>query len=310
MKVFYSDTFELPLPASHRFPMAKYRLLRERIVGAAIADIDLQIPDAARDDQLLLAHAPDYVSRVTAGELSALEVRRIGFPWSPQMVERSRRSVGASIAAGLAALDEGVAVNLAGGTHHAMPDSGQGYCVFNDAAVAARVLQGANRARNVLFIDLDVHQGNGTATAAAGDKTLFAFSIHCEKNFPFRKTPGDLDIALPERTGDDVYLKSLESSLELIRWRFRADAAFYLAGADPFAGDRLGRLSLSKDGLRERDRMVLEFCRCESIPCAVAMSGGYAPNVDDIVDIHFATVLTAVEFQLKSATTGVVESTR
>ncbi len=309
MKVFYSDTFELPLPENHRFPMAKYRLLRERIAELQLVDLQLLIPDPATDAQLALVHHAEYLQRATEGELTELEIRRIGFPWSPQMVERSRRSVGASIAAGRAALDEGVGVNLAGGTHHAFPDAGQGYCVFNDAAVAARQLQREGRAQQVLFIDLDVHQGNGTAAIARSDPTLFSFSMHCEKNFPFRKESGDLDIPLPAGAGDDRFLETLEQTLQRMPRTFQPDLVFYLAGADPYAGDRLGQLALSKTGLRQRDGLVFDYCRSESLPCAVAMSGGYAPQIDDIVDIHFATVMAALGVARQVAATGGIRST-
>ena len=198
MKIFYSDTFELPLPPKHRFPMAKYRLLRERIAESAdFADSQLLVPAGATDEELATVHDPDYIQSVRRGTLTDLEIRRIGFPWSTGLMERSRRSVGASIEAGRAALDCGVSVNLAGGTHHAFPDAGQGYCVFNDATVAARVLQTEGLIEKALFVDLDVHQGNGTACVARDDEHLFAFSIHCEKNFPFRKEVSDLDVALP-----------------------------------------------------------------------------------------------------------------
>lgn len=311
MRIWYSDTFELPLPENHRFPMAKYRLLRERVAGAAVEHgFRLLIPEAASDQQLLRVHHADYLSRVVQGELSSLEVRRIGFPWSPAMVERSRRSVGASIAASRAALQDGVAVNLAGGTHHAFPDAGQGYCVFNDVAVAARDLQSRGLARRILFVDLDVHQGNGTAAIAAPDSGLFAFSIHCEENFPFRKTPGDLDISLPAGAGDEAYLQALDSGLEQIRQRFDPDVVFYLAGADPFAGDRLGRLELGKPGLVRRDEQVLQFCAALSVPCVVVMAGGYAPDIADIVDIHFHTVLAAARFRRDGPCTGQSRLTR
>ncbi len=303
MKIYYSDTFELPLPENHRFPMSKYRLLRERIAAAAaFDDAKLLIPSAATDQQLLLVHDPEWMRKVVDGDLSDIEERRIGFPWSPQMVERSRRSVGASIAAGRAAMQQGIGVNLAGGTHHAFPDAGQGYCVFNDSLVAARVLQSEGLLGNVLFIDLDVHQGNGTAAVACDDTNLFSFSMHCEKNFPFRKTTSDLDISLPPGTGDDEYHTRLQEALNEIDSRFDADLVFYLAGADPFSGDRLGQLGLSKAGLQQRDEMVMRFCERQGWPVALAMAGGYAPNIDDIVDIHFATVCIAKEFfALKSA---------
>lgn len=304
MKIYYSDTFELPLPPGHRFPMSKYRLLRERVAASDVNELELLIPDAATDEQLALVHHPDYIRRVADGRLSDLEIRRIGFPWSPAMVERSRRSVGASINAGRSACVDGISVNLAGGTHHAFSDSGQGYCVFNDTAVAARVIQAEGLARRVLFIDLDVHQGNGTAAITQGDDTLFSFSIHCEKNYPFRKGTSDLDVELKQGTGDSEFLDCLERALHEVDLRFDADFVFYLAGADPFVGDRLGLLTLSKFGLEKRDRMVFEFCRQRNLPCAVSMSGGYAKNVDDIVDIHFNTVLAALAFCTPESTTG------
>lgn len=294
MKLFYSDTFELPLPASHRFPMAKYGRLRQRVLGAAwAADCSLELPPAATWDELLRVHEETYLQRVFAGELSDLEQRRIGFPWSEKMVERCRRSTGASIAAARAAKRDGVAVNMAGGTHHAMPDAGSGYCVFNDVAVAARALQHEGQARRVLFVDLDVHQGNGTAAVTTDDSTLFSFSMHGDNNFPFRKTASDLDVALPDGTGDDDYLAALDGALTQIAVKFPADFVFYLAGADTWAGDRLGKLAVSKVGLQARDEMVLEWCRKRQVPIAICMAGGYAPDIDDIVDIHFQTIEAA-----------------
>ncbi len=296
MKIYYSDTFELPLPEKHRFPMSKYRLLRERIAGSAeFTMAHLQLPRAATDDQLVLVHHRQYVQRVADGQLTDLEIRRIGFPWSPELMERSRRSVGASIEAGRTAIHERVSVNLAGGTHHAFPDAGQGYCVFNDVVVAARVLQQEGLIKNALFIDLDVHQGNGTAAIAVTDESLFSFSMHCEKNFPFRKSTGDLDVSLPEKTEDEAFLQALSSALVTIEQKFDADIVFYLAGADPYAGDRLGHFRLTKNGLAKRDKLVFEFCHRHQLPVAVAMAGGYAPNIDDIVDIHFESVRQALE---------------
>ncbi len=292
MKLFYSDTFELPLPDSHRFPMAKYRLLRERIAQSEL-NVELLIPPAATDDQILLVHSPDYLRKIKTGELSALEQRRIGFPWSEKMVERSRRSTGATIAAGFAAAQDGMAFNLAGGTHHAFANAGQGYCVFNDTCVAAKTLQSAGVIKTALVVDCDVHQGNGTASIAVGDPSLFAFSMHCGKNFPFQKTDGDLDVALPPGTGDDIYISQLEQSLKQIWSRLSPDMVFYLAGADPFLEDRLGQLCLSRAGLRERDRLVFDYFRDRSVPVATCMAGGYADNVHTIVDLHFATVATA-----------------
>jgi acetoin utilization deacetylase AcuC-like enzyme len=254
------------------------------------------VPDAASDQQLELAHDRSYVQRVCAGELTPHEVRRIGFPWTPQLVERSRRSVGSTIGAGRAALRDGIAVNLAGGTHHAGPDWGQGYCVFNDAAVAARTLQAEGLVQRVVVLDCDVHQGNGTAAITAGDPTIFTFSIHGARNFPFHKEESDLDIGLEDDTEDEAYLEALEMGLRRAIDRAEAELAIYLAGADPFAGDRLGRLALSKAGLAARDRMVFDTCREAGLPVVVTMAGGYGRDVLDTVDIHFQTVCLAAEY--------------
>jgi acetoin utilization deacetylase AcuC-like enzyme len=299
MKVFYTDHFVLPLPSEHRFPMLKYQRLREGVVAEEIvAPENLLIPAAATDEQILRAHDADYVERVKIGTLTAKELRRIGFPWSPEMVERSRRSSGATMAACRAALEDGVAVNLAGGTHHAFRDHGEGYCVFNDSAIAARAMQAEGRARRVVILDCDVHQGNGTAAILAGDSSIFTFSIHGAKNFPFHKEVSDLDIELEDGTGDTVYLDLLEEGVTRALALANADLAIYLAGADPYMGDRLGRLKLTMEGLAARDRLVLGMCRAEGLPVAVTMAGGYAHNVEDIVAIHLQTVRIAAELSV------------
>ena len=272
--------------------MTKYRLLRERIAASAL-DVELLIPPAATDDQLLLAHTREYLDKIKTGVLSPLEQRRIGFPWSEKMVERSRRSTGATIAAGFAAAEFGMAFNLAGGTHHAFADSGQGYCVFNDTCVAAKVLQSTGVISTALIVDCDVHQGNGTSAIATNDASLYSFSMHCSKNFPFQKTDGDLDVALPPGTQDTDYLRLLAESLDQIGVSFKPDIVFYLAGADPFKEDRSGQLSLSQQGLITRDKIVFDYFRDRSIPVATCMAGGYADDVDKIVDLHFATVEAA-----------------
>ena len=296
MKAFYSDHFVLPLPENHRFPMQKYARLRQR-VRAVLPEVELAVPGAASDGQLALAHEPDYIRRVASGALDAAEVRAIGFPWSEAMVERSRRSAGATIAACRAALGEGVAANLAGGTHHAARARGAGYCVFNDAAVAARVMQAdaaASRARlRVSVIDLDVHQGDGTAQILAGDDSVFTLSMHGETNFPFRKQVSDLDVALPDGTGDEEYLAHLDRALEDLAARFDPQVIIYLSGADAHENDRLGKLALTMEGMRARDGRVFGFAERLGIPIAVAMAGGYGRDIDLTVELHLQTVRAA-----------------
>lgn len=277
--------------------MDKYRRLRRHVATSDAHRNDvLLVPPAATDDQLRLCHDADYIARVVEGSLSTPEIRRIGFPWSPKMVQRSRRSTGATIAASRSALVDGIAANLAGGTHHALADAGEGYCVFNDAAVAIRTLQSESLIKRACVIDLDVHQGNGTASILAGDTSAITMSMHGAKNFPLRKVPSDLDVPLDDGTDDDAYLEKLSQALgTLDRWRADGefDLAIYLAGADPYVGDRLGRMCLSKSGLAERDRTVLQWCIDRTIPVAIAMSGGYASDIDEIVAIHAATLQIA-----------------
>ncbi len=297
MRAFYSDTFVLPLPPEHRFPMSKYTLLRQRVIQENILSPDnLHVPDPATDEQLLRAHLPDYVYRATNGLLTDREMRRIGFPWSPAMIERSRRSSGATIAACRAALVEGVAVNLAGGTHHAFPDHGAGYCVFNDAAVGARAMQAEGRVKRVVIIDCDVHQGDGTAAIFAGDSSVFTFSVHGANNFPLEKQKSDLDVELPDWATDEMYLAAVEEGTRRAIAMANAELAIYLAGADPYEGDRLGRMKVSMAGLAQRDEIVFGLCREAGLPVAVAMAGGYARNVDDIVTIHTQTIRTAARY--------------
>jgi acetoin utilization deacetylase AcuC-like enzyme len=291
VKVFYSDHFVLPLPQGHRFPMIKYSMLRERVASSGTcAPGEMRVPRAVSDEEILRAHEGGYLRRVVSGTLTRKEMRRIGFPWSERMVERSRRASGGTLGACLAALEDGFAANLAGGTHHAFADRGEGYCVFNDSAIAARAVQAGDLVERVVVLDTDVHQGNGTAAILCGDRAVFTFSIHGAKNFPFHKEQSDLDVALPDGADDGEFLDALEEGLERALEESRAELAIYLAGADPYADDRLGRLSVSKEGLAERDRLVLESCRARGIPVAVTMAGGYARNVSDTVDIHFRSV--------------------
>lgn len=291
MKVFYSDHFVLPLPEEHRFPMVKYSMLRERVAKAGVCGPgEMRVPRPVSDAEILRSHEEAYLRRVVDGTLTEKEMRRIGFPWSERMVERSRRASGGTLGACLAALEEGFAANLAGGTHHAFAERGEGYCVFNDSAIAARAVQAEGLVEQVVVVDTDVHQGNGTAAILGGDPSVFTFSIHGARNFPFRKEESDLDVALPDGADDGEYLDALEGALEKALDRSGAQLAIYLAGADPYEDDRLGRLRISKAGLAERDRLVLESCRERGIPVAVTMAGGYAREVDDTVDIHFQSI--------------------
>ncbi len=300
MRAFYSGQFVLPLPPNHRFPMGRYALLRERMAHELPAVQMLEAPRAS-DGELALAHTPQWISAISDGSVSAEAMRQIGFPWSQAMVERSRRSTGATIAACRSALIEGLGANLAGGTHHASASQGAGFCVFNDAAVAARLMQ-AEHARlrrtplHVAVIDLDVHQGNGTASIFRSDPSVFTLSIHGHKNFPFRKERSDLDVDLPDGCGDAAYLEALEVALGELDQRFRPGLVIYLAGADPFERDRLGRLKLSFDGLEARDRRVFDWAWQRRIPLAFAMAGGYASDITDTVRIQLATFSVGLEY--------------
>lgn len=311
MQAFHSDQFVLPLPAGHSFPMGKYRLLRDS-VERGLPGIRVTEAQPATDGELALAHDPAWIEAVAQGTTSAAQQREIGFPWSERMVERSRRSVGATVQAARAALfgregklAEGIAANLAGGTHHAYAHKGSGYCVFNDVAVAARLMQaewhrhhGQSRPMlRVFVIDLDVHQGNGTAAIFADDPTVFTFSMHGAKNFPFRKEASDLDVDLPDGCTDAAYLAALDEALATA-WSRQADAppglAFYLAGADPHEDDRLGRLKISSAGLTERDRRVLRALAQRGLPVAVSMAGGYGRDLATTVAIQHQTLALAL----------------
>ena len=302
MQVFSNHRFSVDLPTGHSFPMPKYQLLRDR-VEAECSDLRLQEAEPASEGELALAHTPEYIHAVLAGTLSAAAQREIGFPWSERMATRSQRSVGATIAAARAALAEGVAVHLAGGTHHAYADKGSGYCVFNDVVVAARLMQAEVFRRQrcglrVWVIDLDVHQGNGTAAILRDDASVFTLSLHGARNFPFRKEASDLDVDLPDGCTDGPYLQALDAALAE-SWRRQCaggDApglAFYLAGADPHEDDRLGRLKLSADGLAERDQRVLRFLRQRRVPVALTMAGGYGRDIHTTVALQLHTVRLA-----------------
>ena len=297
MKVFYTDTFPIPLPESHNFPKDKYYLLRKRILERLDDQlIDLRIPEPASIEAILRVHDAEYIRRLFEGELTDKEIRRVGLPWSPQIVRRTRYSVGATIAACRAAISDGVAVNLGGGTHHAFYDRGQGFCWLNDSVIAARAMQAEGLAENILIVDCDVHQGDGTAAITTDDTTIFTFSIHGKNNFPYHKETSDLDIELEDATDDRTYLDALEKGLTASTQRFNADLVIYLAGADPYRKDRYGRLALTKAGLGRRDRIVLGRLNENRLPVAVTMAGGYAPDIQDIVDIHFQTIETVLEY--------------
>lgn len=300
MQVFYSTQFVLPLPPGHRFPMGKYQLLRDRLADE-VAGLELAQAPAATDGELALVHSPAYIRAIDEGSVDPKVMREIGFPWSPQMVERSRRSVGATISACRAAFADGVAANIAGGTHHAYADRGGGFCVFNDAAVASRLMQAEwlrSKARplKVAIVDLDVHQGNGTARIFRDDESVFTFSMHGSKNFPFRKETGDLDVGLPDGCGDDEYLGALEQGLQQLDARFDPGLVIYLAGADPHEGDRLGRLKLTWDGLQARDRRVFDWAWERGLPLAFAMAGGYGTRIEDTVQVQVNTFRVAAQY--------------
>jgi len=313
VQAYYADNFVLPLPSGHRFPMRKYGLLRERVANE-LPEVQLRQAPSASDGELALAHTPAYIAAITCGTLPAPSQREIGFPWSPAMAERARRSAGATLTAARAALGlvastraEGVAANLAGGTHHAYAGRGGGFCVFNDSAVAARLMQAewarrhgqTKRPLQVAVIDLDVHQGNGTASIFSQDASVFTLSLHGEKNFPFRKEASDLDVELPDGCLDAPYLQALEQALDELERRFEPGLVLYLAGADPYEGDRLGRLALSFDGLEARDRRVFDWAWQRRIPLAFSMAGGYGVNIDETVEVQMNTYRVALQYWRK-----------
>ena len=294
LHLWSSARYAIPLPEGHRFPMAKYGLLRERVLAEGLVEPErLHDPGRAPVEDLLLVHTPAYVDGVTHGTLPHEMQRRIGLPWSPAFVERAYRVVRGTCEAAAAALEHGVAMNLAGGTHHAFADHGEGFCTFNDVAIAIRLLRREGRIRRAAVVDLDVHQGNGTHAIFAGDPDVFTFSMHGGKNFPFRKIPGTLDVELEDGTSDDAYLECLSAHLPAVLARSAPDLVVYLAGADPHEGDRLGRLALGFEGLARRDAMVLEACREVGLPVCITIAGGYGRDVRDTVQVHVNTVRIA-----------------
>jgi acetoin utilization deacetylase AcuC-like enzyme len=288
MRAFAHDLFSYPLPEGHRFPLDKYRLVREsaeRLDGVRVLDAE-----AATWEQLRRSHSDDWLVRVRDGRLERREQLALGLPWSPELVERSRRSTGATVMAARAALEEGVAANLGGGTHHAFADAGRGFCVFNDVVTALRDLRAEGRVRRVLVVDVDVHQGDGTHSLLAGDAEAFTLSVNGWRNYPFRRVPGDLEVDLPDGTGDERYLEELGAALPEALRRARPELCFVLAGADPYEGDRLGRLALTKRGLRDRDVLVRDALAAAGVPVCLTLAGGYAKDIRDTVEINVNTL--------------------
>jgi len=297
LHLWSSAAYAIPLPHGHRFPMPKYALLRDAVLAAGLVTRErLHDPGRVAREDLLLVHTPEYVDAVTTGTLPHAEQRRIGLPWSEAFVERAYRVVRGTCEAAEAALVHGVAMNLAGGTHHAFPDRGEGFCTFNDVAVAIRRLQRGGHVRRACVVDLDVHQGNGTHACFAGDASVYTFSVHGAKNFPFHKVPGTLDVELDDGTGDDEYLARLAEHLPRVLRDAAPDLVVYLAGADPHERDRLGRLRLTFEGLMRRDAMVLESCRDVGLPVCLTIAGGYGRDVHDTVAVHVNTVRVASQF--------------
>jgi acetoin utilization deacetylase AcuC-like enzyme len=291
MRAWSSARFGVPLPPGHRFPIGKYALVRDQVVRAGLLPPEaIEEPDRTSVADLALAHTAEWIEAIERGTLSAEACRRLGFPWSPELRERALRTVQGTVEASRDALRSGAGLNLAGGTHHAFADRGEGFCVFNDAAVAILAARRDGLLGRAAIVDLDVHQGNGTASIFAGDESVFTFSMHGEKNYPLRRERSDLDVELPDGTGDEAYLERLAGSLDMVLDRSRPDLVAYLAGADPFAGDRFGRLGLTFEGLRLRDRMVFEACRRRGLPVVVTLAGGYGRELADIARIHLATV--------------------
>ena len=295
MKVFYSPNYYADIGDGHVFPIRKFELVRDRLLQeGTLEPEDLVEPEPASIAQVLQVHTEDYLTRLRAGALNKSEIRRLGLPWSESLVRRSFYAVGGTIAAAQTAIETGIGSNLAGGTHHSFADRGEGFCVLNDVAIAIRTLQRDLKLRRSAIVDCDVHQGNGTATIFAGDDQVFTFSIHGAKNYPLFKARSTLDVDLDDGTEDQPYLDVLRASLPAV-FAHHPDIVFYLGGADPYAGDKLGRLSLSIAGLRERDELVLRACRKRGIPIVTVMSGGYGEAISDTVEIHCNTIRAVAE---------------
>jgi acetoin utilization deacetylase AcuC-like enzyme len=294
MHVSYTPRYYADIGEGHVFPIRKFELVRDLLLAeGTLKPTDIKEPEPAALEDVLLVHTEDYVMRLRTGALTARELRRLGLPWSKALVRRSFLATGGTLLAARHALEEGVGANLAGGTHHAFPDRGEGFCVLNDVAITIRALQRDGKIRRAAIVDCDVHQGNGTAAIFLDDPEVFTFSMHGAKNYPLFKERSTLDVELPDGTVDEAYMKSLAENLPRAL-AHEPDLVFYLAGADPFAGDRLGRLALSMEGLRARDAFVLTACRDLRIPIVTVMSGGYATDIKDTVEIHANTIRAAL----------------
>ena len=294
LRVWNASRFAVRLPEGHRFPSSKYPLVRDAVAQIVGGDSFAE-PDPIDRESLARVHDAAWIDAILEGTISPADQRRLGLPWSDTLRERSLRSVAGTLCAARDALDGGVGLHLGGGTHHAFANFGEGFCVFNDVAVAVRALQHEGAIERAVVIDLDVHQGNGTARIFDGDPRVFTFSMHGEKNFPFRKEPSRLDVGLHDGCDDAAYLHALDAALDRVLDEARADVAFYLAGADPYVHDRYGRLALSMDGLALRDRRVIEACRARSLPLVATTAGGYAKDPRDVAHIHARTVEVLVD---------------
>lgn len=289
-KVFYSPYYYADIGENHVFPIRKFELVRDRLLGEkTLQNAEIIEPEPAAVEDISLVHTEDYVARLRGGDLTRQEIRKLGLPWSESLVRRSFLATAGTINAAKSALETGVSSNLAGGTHHAFPDRGEGFCVLNDVAIAIRVLQKERLAERFLIVDCDVHQGNGTAFIFQADETVFTFSMHGEKNYPLFKENSTLDLELPDKTGDKEFLETLSEALPRI-FMHDPDIVFYLGGADPYENDKLGRLNLTINGLRARDEMVLNFAKSKNVPIVTTLSGGYAADINDTVEIHCNTI--------------------
>jgi acetoin utilization deacetylase AcuC-like enzyme len=294
IKIAFHPIYEYPLPIGHRFPMDKYGLIKQQIIYEGVFDESCFFaPEAMKEEDILITHSENYWQKLIHQQLSEKEIRKIGFPMSPLLVERGRHIAMGTYRCCLYAMEAGISLNVAGGTHHSYRDHGEGFCLFNDLAIAANMLLTTHGLDKILIVDLDVHQGNGTASIFKDELRVFTFSIHGEKNYPIRKEKSDLDIALPDGANDITYLSVLEENLKAIIQNFKPQFILYQAGVDVLKKDKLGRLGLSHDGCKKRDEMVMQMAKCHQVPIAVTMGGGYSPQIKDILNAHTNTFKAA-----------------